>query len=440
MGLISVAKDTVSTLLGDQWREYFYCDAIANDTLVVKGQKRNTKNNNKGSDNVISNGSIIAVNEGQCMIIVDQGEVVDFSAMPGEYTYDTSSEPSLFYGNLKENIVETFKNVGKRFSFGGEAGKDQRVYYFNTKEIMDNLYGTATPIPFRIVDRNIGLDLDTTMRCHGQYSFKITDPLLFYKNVCGNVTEDYKKETIMNQMKGEFVTALAPAMGKISALQIRPSEVPYHTVELTDALNEALSAKWVALRGIEIVSVTMDPPTIPPETLSKIQEIQERATLMNPNMAGATLVQAQAEAMKLAAGNTSTGPMMAFAGMNMAQQAGGMNAGQFFQMGAAQQQAAPQMAAPSQAPVLGWTCSCGQADNKGKFCMGCGAPKPEAAGWTCSCGTVNQGKFCANCGTKKPAGAPIYKCDKCGFQPEDPANPPKFCPECGDVFDENDIQ
>lgn len=417
MGLISVAKDSVSTLLKDQWREFFYCDALGNDTLVVKGQKKNNKNN-KGSDNIISNGSVIAVNEGQCMIIVEQGEIVDFSAMPGEYTYDTSTEPSLFSGDLKKSIMDSFQNLGKRFTFGGEAGKDQRVYYFNTKEIMNNLYGTATPIPFRIVDRNIGLDLDTTMRCHGQYSFKITDPLLFYKNVCGNVNDSYGKDQITNQMKSEFVTALAPAMGKISALQIRPSEVPYHTLELTEALNEALSAKWVALRGIEIVSVTMDPPSIPDETLKKIQEIQERATLTNPMMAGAAMVQAQAEAMKLAAGNTATGPMMAFAGMNMAAQAGGMNANQFYQMGAAQQMAAQQTAAPMMS-----------------------APSQAASnGWTCSCGAVNQGKFCMECGSKKPVGAPLYKCDKCGYQPADPTNPPKFCPECGDIFDDNDKQ
>lgn len=443
MGLIAVAKDSLGSVLADQWREYFYCDSIPNDTLVVKAQNKNKKNNH-GTDNIISNGSVVVVNEGQCMIIVDQGEIVDFSALPGEYTYDQSTEPSLFYGSLKESIVGTFKNIGKRFSFGGEPGKDQRVYYFNTKEIMDNLYGTNTPVPFRIVDNKIGLDLDTNMRCHGTYTFKISDPLLFYKNVCGNITEPYKKDQILNQMKSEFVTALAPALGKISAKEVRPSDLPNHCLELAEYLNEALSAKWIGKRGIEIVEVTMDPPTIPPETLKEIQEIQKRATLTNPMMAGAMMTEATAEAMKMAAGNTATGPMFAFAGMNMAQQAGGgLNAANFYQMGmqqqAQQQAAAPQMAAPSQA-VAGWTCSCGQGDNKGKFCMGCGAPKPAEAGWTCSCGTVNQGKFCQNCGSKKPEGAPIYKCDKCGFEPEDPAHPPKFCPECGDIFDDNDIQ
>lgn len=435
MGLLKVAKESIGSLLADQWREYFYCEAIPDDILVLKGEKKN-KNNNKGADNIISNGSVIAVNEGQCMIIVDQGEVVDFCALPGEYTYDQSTEPSLFTGELKDSILESFKTIGKRFSFGGNPGKDQRVYYFNTRELMNNLFGTNTPIPFRIVDSKVNLDYDTTLRCHGQYTFRIVDPLLFYKNVCGNVAVSYKKEQIASQMKTEFVAALTPALGKLSNLEIRPSQVPQHCSELADYLNEALSTKWIKLRGIEVVTVSMDPPTVPPEDLKVIQELQVRGTLKDPMMAGAYMTEATGEAMKTAAGNTATGPMFAFANMNMAGQMGATNAQGFYQMGMQQQATA----GANQAPILGWTCSCGKSDNRGKFCMECGAPKPSKAGWTCSCGTVNQGKFCTNCGSKKPEGAPLYKCDKCGFEPEDPAHPPKFCPECGDVFDDNDIQ
>ena len=444
MGLIKAISSAVGGVVADQWKEYFYCDSLEGDILVVKGKKKTSGRsggNNKGEDNIISNGSAIAVNEGQCMIIVDQGKVVEFCAEAGEFTYDSSTEPSLLYGSLGENIKNTFLNVGRRFTFGGDTAKDQRVYYFNTKEIMGNRYGTANPVPFRVVDQNIGLDIDISIRCNGEYSYKITDPLLFYTNVCGNVVEDYEKYEIDSQLKTELMTALQPAFAKISAMGIRYSAVPAHTKELADALNEELSAKWAQLRGIEIVSFGVNAVKASEEDENMIKELQKNAVLRNPNMAAATLVGAQADAMKAAASNTSTGPMMAFAGMNMATQAGGMNAQGLFQMG---QQQAPAATAPTAAPatsevVEGWTCACGKGGNTSKFCSECGAPKP-ADGWTCSCGAVNKGKFCSECGAPKPAGEPLYKCDKCGWEPEDPKNPPKFCPECGDPFDDSDVK
>ena len=447
MGLIKAAKDAIQSMLADQWRDYFYCDSLSNDILVTKGRKRvenGRGSNTKGSDNVISNGSVIAVNEGQCMIIVEQGGIVDICAEAGEFVYDSSSEPSLFCGDLAEGIKDSFRTVAKRFTFGGSTGKDQRVYFFNTKEIMDNLYGTATPIPFRYIDDNIGLDMDVSIRCNGSYSFRIVDPLLFYENVCGNVSDSFQRNQIANQMKSELMTAMQPALGRISRLRVRVSDIPLHVMELVDAVNDELSEKWQALRGIVVVSMTMNPPSMPEETAKKISELQSTATLRNPNMAAATLAGAQAEAMKAAASNTSTGPAMAFMGMNMAQNMGGANAASLFAMGEQQRQEQQQAASASRqpgaggAPVPGWACKCGHADNRGKFCMECGRPKPVDAGWTCSCGNVNQGKFCTECGARKPEGAPVYRCDKCGWEPDDPAHPPKFCPECGDVFDESD--
>ena len=453
MGLIKAAKDAIGSMMAEQWREYFYCDALSNDILVAKGRKKASNNrNNKGTDNIISNGSIVAVNEGQCMIIVEQGGIVEFCAEAGEFVYENSTEPSLFYGDLGENIKNTFRTIGKRFAFGGNTGKDQRVYYFNTKEIMNNLYGTATPIPFRYIDDNIGLDMDVSIRCNGSYSFRLADPLLFYQNVCGNVADTYSRSEIQNQMKAELMTAMQPALGKISRLRVRVSDIPYHVTELVDAVNGELSGKWPELRGSVVVSMTMNPPSMPEDISRKISELQTTATMRNANMAAATLVGAQADAMRAAASNTATGPMMAFAGMNMANAAGGMDAASLFAMGAAQNQAANSMGAGPNRPagsqggnsgaaggsVPGWTCKCGHTDNRGKFCAECGSPKPAGTGWTCVCGTVNQGKFCTNCGSKKPEGAPLYRCDKCGWEPEDPAHPPKFCPECGDVFNEND--
>ncbi len=446
MGLIAAVTGAVSTVLADQWKEYFYCDSLSESTLVAKGQKR-TKGNNKGSDNIITNGSTIVVNDGQCMIIVDQGKVVELCADPGAFTYDTSSEPSIFSGTLGQSIKDTFKVLGKRITYGGDVANDQRIYYFNLKEIMNNKYGTANPVPFRVVDNNIGLDVDIAIRCSGEYSYKITDPILFYTNVCGNVTQAYDRSQIDAQLKSELLTALQPAFAKISEMGIRYSAVPGHTKELGDALNEELSDKWSKLRGIRIVSFGVSTLKASEEDEAMIKELQKNAVLRNPGMAAATLTGAQAAAMQAAASNTSAGPMMAFAGMNMANMAGGMNAGQLFAMDQQQQAAGAQAAnaqmgagvAAAAAPKLGWKCDCGHDGNTGKFCAECGKPKPSDAGWTCSCGTVNQGKFCSNCGAKKPEGAPLYKCDKCGWEPEDPMNPPKFCPECGDPFDDNDV-
>lgn len=443
MGLLKAGVGALTGVLEDQWREYFYCEALSTDVLVTKGVKRTSKRgSNKGNDNIISNGSIIAINEGQCMMIVEQGKVVEFSSEAGEYVYDTSTEPSIMYGSdLSHGIMETFKQIGKRFTFGGEPAKDQRVYYFNKKEIVGNKYGTPAPIPFRVIDRNIGLDIDIAIRCHGEYSYRIIDPLLFYTNVCGNVEREYTREAIDSQLKSELMTALQPAFAQISASGVRYSEIPAHTVALADALNKVLSEKWLATRGLAVVSFGISTLKASEEDEAMIKQLQRNAVMRDPGMAAAHLTGAQAEAM-IAAANNDGGAMAGFMGMNMAAQAGGVNAGQLYQMNEQNKQAQMAQAAMQNqsAKASGtWTCACGH-DNTGKFCSNCGAAKPAEEGWTCTCGAVNKGKFCSECGSKKPAGALLYACDKCGWAPEDPANPPKFCPECGDVFDEKDVK
>ena len=447
MGLIKAAFGAAGGVMADQWKEFFYCEALPADVLAVKGKKKVTgrSSNTKGDDNIITNGSIIAVANGQCMLIVEQGQIVDMCAEPGEYTYDTSTEPSLFTGDLGESIKGVFQNIGKRFTFGGEAPKDQRIYYFNTKELTGNKYGTPSPVPFRVVDQRAAIDMDIGIRCFGEYSVRLTNPMLFYKNVCGNVTEDFKTEQIAGQMKTELLTALQPAFAKISDMGIRYSALPGHTLELSEALNEQLSSRWRDLRGIEIVSFGVSSVKANEEDEQMIKELQRNAAFMDPTRAAAHLVGAQASAMQAAASNQGAGPAMAFMGMGMAGQMGGMNAQNLYQMGAQQQVQQPVPApAPAPAPAApapgSWTCSCGQGGITGKFCPECGKPKPAADGWTCSCGAVNKGKFCSECGAKKPAGVPQYKCDKCGWEPEDPAHPPKFCPECGDPFDDGDLK
>ncbi len=443
MGLIKAFVGAVGGTLGDQWKEYFYCDSLAEDVLVAKGQKRTSRrsSNRHGEENIISNGSVIAVNEGQCMVIVAQGEIVEFCAEAGAFTYNTSTEPSLFTGNLGESILNTFKTIGRRFTFGGDTGNDQRIYYFNTKEITGNKYGTASPVPFRVVDKNIGLDVDISIRCNGEYSYKITDPLLFYKNVSGNVTDVYKRDSIDSMLKTELLTALQPAFAKISEKGVRYSALPGHTIEIADALNEVLSKKWCETRGIKVCSFGINSVTASKEDEDMIKQYQKSAVMRDPGMAAAVLTGAQAQAMQDAAKNQGQGAFMAFAGMNMASAQGGINAGQLFQMQAQQQaqqaQQAQQVQQAQQANPNAWTCSCG-AKNTGKFCAECGSPKPDDF-WTCTkCGAKNKGKFCSECGAKRPSGAKVYRCDKCGWTPEDPAHPPKFCPECGDIFDDSD--
>ncbi len=422
MGLIKAAMGAAGGVLADQWKEFFYCDAIPENVLAVKGRKKTGKrsSNTKGDDNVISIVSVIAVADGQCMLIVDQGKIVDMCAVSGEYTYDMSSEPSIFTGELGEGIKNVFNNMANRFTFGGEAPKDQRIYYFNTKELIGNKYGTPSPVPFRVVDQRAGIDIDVGIRCFGEYSYHISNPMLFYTNVCGNVSEEYTRDRLDSQLKTELLTALQPAFAKIGENGIRYSQLPGHTLELADALNEVLSKKWRDLRGIEIVSFGVSSVTADEEDEKMLKELQRNAAFMDPTRAAAHLVGSQGDAMKMAANNQG-GAAMAFMGMNMAGQAGGMNAGNLFAMG--QQQAAQQPAAPA-APA-GWTCACGHAGNTGKFCAECGQPKPAPAGeWRCACGAVNTGKFCAECGQPKPA-SDEWTC-ACGT-----VNKGKFCANCG---------
>ena len=403
MGLIRAAKGAVGGVFGDQWKEYFYCESMSSDTLVSKARKKTSRrsSNRHGSENVISNGSVIAVNDGQCMIIVEQGKVVDVCAEPGEYVYDSFTEPSLFCSDLEDGIVQVFDQIGKRFGFGGETPEDQRVYFINTKELTGNKYGTPGSVPFRVIDANLGLDIDISVRCFGEYSYRIANPILFYTNVCGNVESEFTREELDGQLRSELMTALQPAFARISAMGIRYSELPGHTMELSDALNQILSEKWEKLRGIRIVSLGVSSIKASEEDEAMLKELQKNAVFRNPAMAAAHMVGAQASAMQAAASNQNAGPAMAFAGMNMASNAGGVNPSELFAMARndpSQRSAQQEVQSPVQQDS--WVCSCGNV-NKGKFCSECGNPRPSGP-WVCSCGTANKGKFCSECGRPRP--------------------------------------
>ena len=470
MGLIKAGLGAIGGVLADQWKEFFYCDALDMDTLVVKGQKRvnsRRSSNTKGSDNIISNGSGIAVADGQCMIIVEQGKVVEICAEPGEYTYDKSTEPSIFAGKFGESLKESFRAIGKRFAYGGDTGKDQRVYYFNTKEIMGNRFGTPSPIIFEVMNKNVGFSRTVEVRCNGMYSYVISDPLVFYTKVCGNVEQAFTRDKIDEQMRTEFISALQPAFGALAEMELRPAQLPSKVNELKNAMNEALRVEWVESRGITVEKIALNPITLSPEDMKKIREMEDSVSYgSNAAMMAGRMATATANAMEKAAEN-SAGAMTGFMGMGMAGSAmgGGFGAAQdLYNMGQKQQaekKAAAEAAnawkcacgatptgkfcpecgakKPEPEALGGWKCKCGTVAT-GKFCPECGSPKPADDGsWICSCGAKNTGKFCQNCGAKKPAGVPQYKCDKCGWQPEDPTKAPKFCPECGDPFDNGDI-
>ncbi len=423
MGLIKAALGAAGGTFADQWKEFFYCDSLDKDTLVAKGEKRIGKrsSNKKGEDNVISNGSLITVNDGQCMIIVEQGKVAEICAEPGEYTFKTDLEPSIFTGGLGEGIKNTFKEIGKRFTFGGSPAKDQRVYYINIKEIYGNKYGTPSPVPFRVVDKNIGLDIDISIKCFGEYSYKITNPILFYTNVCGNIESTYDRSEIDSQLKSELMTSLQPAFAKISASGIRYSALPAHTTEIADALNEVLSEDWAEKRGIEVFSFGVSSVTAPEEDEAMIKELQRNAVFRNPSMAAAHLTGAQAAAMQDAAKNEGGGgAFMAFAGMNMANNAGGMNPNKLYEMGEKNNTNTTEN--NSYNAGASWTCNCG-TENTGNFCANCGNKKPVINNWTCGCGTQNTGNFCSNCGNKKPDAEWTCQCGQ--------VNKGNFCSNCG---------
>ena len=429
MGLIKAGIGALGGTLADQWKEFFYCDALPNDVLMRKGEKRvsGRSSNTRGNDNVISNGSGIAVADGQCMIIVEQGKIVEVCAEPGEFTYDASTEPSVFSGNLGDSILETFRTIGKRFAYGGDTGKDQRVYYFNTKEIIGNKFGTPNPIMFEVVNKRIGISRTVQVRCNGVYTYVISDPLLFYTRLCGNVEREFTRDQIDEQLKSEFIDALQPALAALAEQELRPAQIPAKANELKAAMNDALRQEWIDNRGISVGKIALNPITLTAEDMKKINELEDAANVgSNPFMMAGRMTNATADAMQTAAGN-SAGAMTGFMGMGMAGMGGqgGFGAAQnLYNMG--QQAAAQQPSAP--AAAAGWKCSCG-ATATGKLCPECGAKKPEpqptAGAWKCSCGATATGKFCPECGAPKPADTEGWTCS-CGSR-----NSGKFCENCG---------
>lgn len=428
MGLIRALAAGTGTVLADQWREYFCADSLDNKVLVAKGHMKTVKRGlfgarNKASEDIITNGSVIAVNEGQVALILCDGKIADFCAEPGYFKWDNSTEPSMFGGNFFRGLADSFKRIGYRFTFGGDTGSQQRVYYINVKEIMDNKFGTKTPVPYDDPYYKTALYI----RYFGQYSFKITDPLIFFSSVAGNVTETYTVEMLRDMCSDEFMTALDSSLAKCSAEGIKFSQLPLRQREIARYMSETLDEEWRTRRGMEIISVALSKVTPDDDSRRRIEEFDTNVMHSNPEAMAGGLAYARMAAMKDAAKN-SAGAMTGFMGVGMAASALGGSESQGVLLENAQKMQAAKEAGKKAAS--GRVCpKCG-AGVTGKFCPECGEKMPdEEAGWVCSCGARNTGRFCSECGKAKPESG--YTCS-CGYRSDKPF---KFCPECGKQSD-----
>ncbi len=421
MGLIRALAAGASTVLADQWREYFTCDSLSGNVLVAKGQLKTKKRGffgarNKATEDIITNGSVISVNEGQVAIIVSDGKIVDFCAEAGYFKWDASTEPSMLSGSFLRGLVDSFKRVGYRFTFGGDAGSQQRVYYVNTKEIMDNKFGTATPMPYDDPYYKTALYI----RYFGQYTFKITDPLVFFSSIAGNVADVYTSDDLKEIAADEFMTALDSALARLSAEGIKFSQLPVKQREIAAYMSDTLDTEWRERRGIEIVSVALAKVTPDDESRKRIEEFDTNVMHAAPDAMAGGMAYAQMRAMRDAA-NNAAGAMTGFMGVGMAAGAMGVR-GQETLLDAARDLEAKKAAAAD--PTSEKCPKCG-ALAAGKFCPECGTAMPSDDGeWTCKCGAVCRARFCPECGSPRPTG---YTCE-CGYPSPEPF---KFCPECG---------
>lgn len=385
MGLIKAAIDTVRGSLADQWLEVIEADNMGDNTVFTSGVKTRVGQNTKGTADLISNGSKIRVYPNQFMMLVDGGKIVDYTAEEGYYTVDDSSAPSLFNGQFGEALKESLN----RIKYGGQTSLKQQVFFINLQEIKGIKYGTTNPINYFDTFYNAELFL----RCHGNYSIKITDPVLFYSEVIPKNESRVEFTDISSQYQSEFMTALSSSINQMSQDGIRISFAASKGVELSKYMQSALDDDWKKNRGMEVQSVGID-ISYDDESKKLINMRNEGAMLSDAGIREGYVQGSIARGLE-AAGSNQNGAAATFMGMGM-----GMNAGGSYMAQASSnnmQQMAGAAAVSGQQAAGSWRCSCG-ATNTGKFCSNCGQPKPEGGSWTCSCGAVNTGKFCSNCG------------------------------------------
>lgn len=387
MGLIKAAAAAAGGVFADEWKEYFKCDSLPSNVLMRKGRKSNP--DNRGNDDVISNGSKIDVADGQAALIIEDGKIIEFTAEPGSFIWDTSSEPSCFTGGFFKGMLDSFRRIGGRFTYGGSPDRTQRVYYFNLKEITDNKFGTPTPVTYDDPYYRAVLYI----RYYGQFSLRICDPVLFYTSVAGNVADEYTKDKLSSIITDEFMTALDTALAGCSAQNIKFSQLPAKQKELSDLMKEALSADWKEKRGIEIVSCALAKITPDEKSRARIEEYDTNVMHSDKNAMAGGLAYAQMDALKKAAANEN-GSISALMAMGLINNAAGGASGTGVLLNNAQNGNQP----------ASWRCpDCGTV-NTGRFCSECGKKAAETESkWFCpDCGTQNAGKFCSECGRKKP--------------------------------------
>ncbi len=420
MGIIKATFQAIGGNLADSWLEVLEADNMSDTTVFSKGVKvrkndKRNNNNKKGTDDVISNGSVIHVYPGQFMMLVEGGKIIDFTAEEGYYKVDNSAAPSLFAGQFGKSILDAFK----RIKFGGVPSYSQKAYFINLQEIKGIKFGTRTPVNY--FDNFYNSEL--FLRAHGTYSIKITDPVKFYTEVIPKNAERVDINEINEQYLSEFLEGLTASINKMSQDGIRISHVASKSRELSRYMAEELDSDWKELRGFEVLSVGIASVSYDEESKKLINMRNQGAMLGDPSVREGYVQGAIARGLENA-GSNSGGAATAFMGMGI-----GMNgAGGFMSTASETNRRQMERAAEEKAFANSWKCSCG-ATAEGKFCSECGGRRPEeksADSWKCSCGAVCTGKFCSECGSRRPEGD--WFCTECGEKNSAAA---KFCSNCG---------
>lgn len=419
MGLIKAFFGAMGGSLADQWQEVIEADGMTDTTVLTKGVKvrANDKrsSNKKGTEDLISNGSVIHVYPNQFMMLVDGGKIVDYTAEEGYYKVDHSSAPSLFNGQFGDTLKEAFG----RIRYGGTPSQKQQVYYINLQEIKGIKFGTPTPVNY--FDNFYNSEL--FLRAHGTYSIKVTDPIKFFAEAIPRTATHVDIKDINEQYLSEFLEALQAAINQMSVDNIRISQVVSKTRELSRYMANELDEDWKRMRGFEVLSVGIASVSYDEESKKLINLRNQGAMLGDPSVREGYVQSAIARGLE-SAGSNSAGAAHAFMGMGVGMGAAGNFMATASATNAAQMQ---QQAAQKAEEKDSWTCACG-AKNTGKFCSECGSKMPTAAaGWTCACGAKNTGKFCSECGSPRPV-EDSWFCTECGHKNAAGA---KFCSECG---------
>ena len=374
MGLIKALTSSVSSGLGDQFKEFVVCPEIEKNVLIQRGYVQHGEGNKNPSDGIISDGSAIVVPQGMAMMMIDNGEVKEFCCEPGTYTWDTGSEPSVFTGGFFKGIGETIKTIGKRFTYGGQPAHDQRVYYVNLLVITGNKFGS--PQPKKITDDKYGM-LEVTF--FGEYAFQVKDPVLLVQSVIGANAKDTVTydEVVGSQLKSKFIEKITQAITVV----MRKKKVPFGDIgmygtDISDEMNTILDETWRKQYGLEITDVALADINLTEESMKRVNNIDDATIFSDKNLQSGLMAQASAEALKNAASNEN-GAMAGFMGMNMASGAGAGLLGAVNQANSNTQVSQPQMN-----PVEGDN----NSNLQPKFCSNCGAKAT--------------GNFCSQCGAK----------------------------------------